>query len=197
MTEVGRVMVGSGLVAFTLLAHVGAGDVAWGGVDTWAQTAGRRSVIEVWKGVREMELREGDLVLRRFRIVLGSHPELGKRSRGDGRTPVGHYYISEKLSRSRFRRFLGINYPNLDDAEAGYAQGVISASEWAEIFLANLRRQVPPWGTALGGRVGIHGYGGRPRLQMDWTEGCIAVSDEAIDFLWDRVSVGTPVIINE
>ena len=40
---------------------------------------------------------------------------------------------------------------------------------------------VPPWSTALGGRVGIHGYGGREELPIDWTEGCIAVRDADID----------------
>ena len=87
--------------------------------------------------------------------------------------------------------------PTSTGEEGSEISTIRSAGQWAEIYLANLRREVPPWGTPLGGRVGIHGYGGRPLVQVDWTEGCIAISDEAIDFLWDHVSIGTPVIINE
>ncbi len=158
---------------------------------------GLQPVIEVWKADRRMELRSGEEVVREFRIVLGTEPRLSKNRRGDGRTPVGHYYISDKNDNSRFRRFLGISYPNLDDAERAYGERLIDAGQWADIFFANLRHGIPPWQTPLGGRVGIHGFGGRPLVPIDWTEGCIAVSDDDIDFLYDRVGVGTPVIINQ
>jgi murein L,D-transpeptidase YafK len=161
-------------------------------------TASRaQPVIEIWKKRREMELRTGERVLRRFRVALGLSPELPKRQRGDLRTPVGRYFVCEKLPRSRFRRFLGLNYPNEQDAEGAYAEHIINATEWAGIFLENLRGGVPPWYTPLGGRVGIHGYGGRPELKVDWTEGCIAVGDEEIEYLYQRVPLGTPVIIHE
>ena len=152
--------------------------------------------IEIWKGRREMVLREGARVVRRFQVALGYNPERSKQFQGDSRTPEGRYYVCEKRPQSSFYRFLGISYPNLDDAERGYVKGLISANEWADIFVPYLRREVPSWRTALGGRVGIHGLGGRYRVG-DWTHGCIAVSDEEIDFLYHRVSVGTPVIINE
>jgi lipoprotein-anchoring transpeptidase ErfK/SrfK len=32
---------------------------------------------------------------------------------------------------------------------------------------------------------------------VDWTEGCIAVSNEEADFLYDHLPVGTPVVIHE
>lgn len=154
-------------------------------------------VIEIWKELRKMELRVGKEVVRDFRVVLGPAPRMAKEKQGDGRTPVGRYYVSDKLPASRFRRFLGISYPNPDDAERGYASRLINANEWADIFFANLRGSIPSWRTALGGRVGIHGFGGRPLVPIDWTEGCVAVSDEEIDFLYERVPVGTTVIINE
>ena len=158
---------------------------------------GRETIIEVWKGRRQMELREGGQIVRRFMIALGGEPRDSKQVRGDRRTPVGRYYVCDKLVRSRYRRFLGLSYPNIDDAERAYTTRLINANQWADIFFANLRGGIPPWGTALGGRVGIHGYGGRPLIPVDWTEGCIAVADGDIDFLYDRVSVGTPVVINE
>lgn len=156
-----------------------------------------RPVIEIWKAERKLELRQGDAVVKQFRVALGNQPRFGKEHQGDGRTPVGRYYVSRRKTESAFHRFLGLSYPNVDDAERGYQHRLIDASQWADIFFANLRGEEPPWYTSLGGRVGIHGYGGRPFLPIDWTEGCIAVSDEDIEFLFDRVPVGTPVIINE
>lgn len=156
-----------------------------------------QETIYVWKAKRLMELRDGNRVLRRFEISLGLDPAARKRFRGDNRTPVGRYFISDKRPRSRFHRFLGLSYPNINDAERGYASRLIDANQWADIFLANLRGRTPPWSTPLGGRVGIHGHGGRPELGIDWTEGCIAVSDREIEYLYDRVGIGTPVIIFE
>ena len=136
-------------------------------------------------------------LLDEFRVVLGTQPRQGKEWQGDGRTPVGRYYVADKNRESRFHRFLGISYPNVEDAERGYRSGRLDAGAWADIFLANLRGEAPPWHTALGGRVGIHGYGGRPYLPVDWTEGCVAVSDQEIEFIYERAPLGTPVIINE
>jgi len=151
--------------------------------------------IHVWKARHQLSLQQGDQVLRTFHIALGKDPKAGKLVRGDGRTPQGRYYICEKRPQSRFHRFLGISYPNVEDAERAYADRLISADEWADIFFANLRQTTPPWSTAMGGRVGIHGHGGRPLIPVDWTEGCIAVSDADIDYLYDQVPLGTPVII--
>lgn len=153
--------------------------------------------IHVWKARHEMALQQGDHTLRTFTVALGKEPSTGKLLRGDGRTPQGKYYICEKRPRSRFHRFLGISYPNIDDAERAFAEHLISADEWADIFFANSRQTIPPWSTAMGGHVGIHGYGGRDPIPVDWTLGCIAVSDPDIDYLYDRVPLGTPVIINE
>ena len=100
--------------------------------------------------------------MRQFRVALGRQPRFGKEVQGDDRTPVGRYYIADKNADSRFHRFLGLSYPNIDDAERGYQRGLIGAEQWADIFFANLRGDAPPSGTALGGRVGIHGFGGRP-----------------------------------
>jgi murein L,D-transpeptidase YafK len=154
-------------------------------------------VIEIWKSARKMELRQGDAVIGRFRIVLGQQPRLGKERQGDSRTPVGRYYVSDKKVETPFHRFLGISYPNADDAERGYQSRLIDAEQWADIFFANLRGDAPPSSTSLGGRVGIHGYGDRPYLPIDWTEGCVAVSNDDIELIYDRAPVGTPVIINE
>ena len=154
-------------------------------------------VIHVSKARHEMRLQEGERIVRTFDVALGTNPTAAKLLRGDNRTPEGRYYICEKRPQSRFHRFLGISYPNIDDAERAFAVHLISADEWAAIFFANLRQTTPPWQTAMGGQVGIHGYGGREPVPVDWTEGCIAVSDADIEYLYDRVPLGTRVVISD
>jgi murein L,D-transpeptidase YafK len=153
--------------------------------------------LEVWKAKREMWLQQDGHTMRKFRVKLGGEPTAAKLHQGDGRTPVGHYYVSEKRPNSPFRHFLGISYPNVDDAERGFAAKLITADQWADILFANLRGEPPPWRTPLGGRVGIHGHGGRHARDSDWTEGCIAVSDDDIDYLFPIVPLGTPVNIHD
>lgn len=172
---------------------VGAATTAWPSHTHDSQAP----VIHIHKLKHQMTLQEGDRVVRTFRVALGTNPTARKLLRGDHRTPEGQYYICQKRPQSRFHRFMGISYPNIDDAERAFSARLISADEWAAIFFATLQQTTPPWQTALGGQVGIHGYGGRDPVSFDWTEGCIAVSDADIDYLYDRVPLGTPVIISD
>ncbi len=153
--------------------------------------------LEVDKRGRLMHLWQQDLLVRSFRIALGKQPNGTKQYRGDSRTPVGRYYIGDKRPSRRFRKFLALTYPNLSDAERGLERQLIDQQLWADILFAHLQRTLPPQHTLLGGGVGIHGYGGRAELPIDWTEGCIAVSDSDIDYLYELVPVGTPVDIRE
>lgn len=178
-----------------LMAIAMAGVAVAAEVDAGSVVPGR-PVIEIWKAQRRMELRYGDRVDRQFAVMLGRAPRFAKEERGDYRTPVGRYYITYKKP-SRFDRFLGISYPNIDDAEKGYQRGLINADQWADIFFANLRLDTPPPRTPLGGMVGIHGFGDRAYVPIDWTEGCIAISNDEIEYLYNVTPVGTPVLIHE
>lgn len=156
----------------------------------------------VWKQRHLMQLMRGDAVVSQYRVSLGYVPFGRKELRGDGRTPVGVYYIYEKRPSDRFRWFLALNYPDRDDADRAFDAGRISADTWADIWLADKFHLQPPWNTPLGGFVGIHGTGGDPwksrlRRVSDWTDGCIAVSDNSIDELYSTVPVGTEVEIHE
>ena len=199
-----------GLAALLVLAmsRAGAQEVAAYGSDgangsqngnhdaVWSGATGY-PVIEIWKTQRKMQMRQGSALLGEYRVSLGQNPKSGKQVQGDGRTPVGRYFISDKNPGSRFHRFLGISYPNAEDADRGYRAGLLDAGQWADIFLANLRGEAPPSYTSLGGRVGIHGFGGRPYVPVDWTEGCIAVSDQEIEYIFENAPIGTLVVINE
>jgi murein L,D-transpeptidase YafK len=159
--------------------------------------------IVVWKKRHELWVVRGDEIARRYPVSLGVDPEGQKQFRGDGRTPVGSYFVYEKRPSERFRRFLAISYPSIDDAERAFAAGQIDADTWADIWIAAKRHEKPPWDTPLGGFLGIHGTGGegirqaRMRQVTDWTDGCIALSDSDIDDLFRLVPVGTGVEIRD
>lgn len=173
--------------------------LAWstlGGAAVAVADDGAGVTLRVFKQRHEMVLVDNYQLVRKFNVALGRSPVGAKIVRGDNRTPEGRYYVCEKNANSQFRRFLGLSYPNREDADRAFAHRLITANEWGEIFFANLQRGTPPWSTALGGRVGIHGQSGRD-MTFDWTEGCIAVTDADIDYLYETVPIGTPVIISD
>ncbi|RIL05770.1 MAG: hypothetical protein DCC71_09130 [Proteobacteria bacterium] len=133
----------------------------------------------------------------RFPIAL-ARGRGAKRVRGDEKMPEGDYRIAGPARKSgRFHLFIPIDYPSRADADRALAAGLIGKGEHAAIAKAHAKRRMPPQDTALGGALGIHGEGPRWRgdLDLDWTQGCVAVSDAAIEQLARLVRVGTPLHI--
>jgi murein L,D-transpeptidase YafK len=147
--------------------------------------------IEIYKSKRELAIYDGDTLSVRYPIALGRQAEGPKRREGDGKTPEGGYSVCSKNENSKFHLSLGLSYPNIDDAKRGVAGGLIGQSEYRTIETAIRRGLCPPWDTALGGEIMIHGGG----TQSDWTAGCIALDDEHIDLLYRLCTVGTEVTI--
>ena len=153
--------------------------------------------ITVAKRSRQLSLLSGPELVRTYPIVLGRNSEADKSVEGDEATPLGEFYICAKNPRSRYFLSLCISYPNAEDAERGLAAALISVGEHAQILDAVNARRMPPQRTRLGGEIYIHGHGhshgngGEPR----GTRGCIALNDADMQDLYDRVSIGTPVII--
>jgi murein L,D-transpeptidase YafK len=133
----------------------------------------------VLKAPRRLLLLRGTGVLRDYEISLGRTPIGPKRHSGDGRTPEGRYTIESRLVDSRFHRALRISYPNADD-------------------LAFARRA----GVEPGGDVMIHGlpdgerWIGDAHRAYDWTNGCIGVTDDEMNEIWELVDDGTPIEIH-
>lgn len=130
--------------------------------------------------------------------ALGREKDGPKRDVGDERTPEGVYRVSETPRPSRFHWFIAIDYPSIADAEAAHAQSRLSDAAYQRILAAHERGDPPPSDTPLGGELGLHGEGKRWRgrsAELDWTLGCVAISDTDIEFLAERVAVGTPVVI--
>lgn len=161
--------------------------------------------IVIHKGQRVLELHQGGGVVRTYRVCLGMIPEGPKRVTGDKKTPEGEYFICYKSTESSYHRFLGISYPGEEDARAAFQNGLISLDRRDEIIASVKNGKTPPWNTALGGWVGIHGYPSdeykRRWISLlypkpdNWTDGCIAMWSFEIEELYSRVPVGTPVVI--
>jgi len=153
--------------------------------------------IEVSKGERRLRARCERGALVEMTAALGRQRG-PKREAGDERTPEGAYRVSGAPRRSRFHLFIPIDYPSLADADSALADGRLPPPDYARIRLAHEGGEPPPDDSALGGALGIHGEGARWRgdsEHLDWTQGCVAVSDPEIEFLAARVAVGTPVVI--
>lgn len=114
-----------------------------------------------------------------------------KEIEGDGKTPLGEFYIVSKNEQSKLYKSLGLSYPNAEDAERGLRDGLITKSQYRKILNANKNKKMPNWYTKLGGAIMIHGE----MNASDGSSGCVAINNEDIDFIWHYVKVGTPVII--
>ncbi len=125
-----------------------------------------------------MELRANGNVIRTYKVALGQGGLAPKQREGDARTPEGRYVIDARNAASAYHKALHISYPNSDD-----------------------RRRATQLGVRPGGDVMIHGlpngkgWVGPAHRLYDWTLGCIAVTDQEIDEIWDMVPIGTPVEI--
>lgn len=134
--------------------------------------------IEVWKSARKLAVYRGKALLKTYRVALGRNPQGHKQREGDGRTPEGRYTIDFLKPKSTYYRGLRISYPNAADRESARRRGV-----------------------PLGGLIYIHGLGrfasvGARHVESDWTEGCIALTNEEMDELWSLVQLGTVVDIH-
>jgi len=147
--------------------------------------------IVVYKRERKLEFYSDEKVLRTYRIGLGFNPVADKQREGDGATPEGDFYVFVKNNRSAYYLSLGVSYPNAEDAERGFRDGLINRTQYKTILEAIRKKAAPPQYTKLGGLIYIHGNG----ASRDWTWGCVALENGDIKELFDAVSVGTPVKI--
>jgi murein L,D-transpeptidase YafK len=134
--------------------------------------------IVIFKSKRTMLLMSGNKVLKTYKVALGGQPVGAKERVGDHKTPEGEYIVDARKSQSQFHRALHISYPNAADRERARKLGV-----------------------SPGGEIEIHGlparyaWIGAAHRQMDWTDGCIAVTNIEIEEIWPLVAVGTRVEI--
>jgi hypothetical protein len=114
-----------------------------------------------------------------FEAELGKNWVGDKRTRGDMATPEGMYKITKKFDggKTKYYKALLLDYPNDEDKEK---------------FRSEIAHGSLPASAKIGGLIEIHGNGGKG---IDWTEGCIALTDNEMDLVFKIVRVGTPVTI--
>jgi murein L,D-transpeptidase YafK len=128
------------------------------------------------KSERLMVAYAGGEPVRAWRgLQFGDQPQGHKRFEGDERTPEGRYWIETRNPQSSYHLSLKISYPNASDRAFAQAQG---RSPGGNIFLHGQPNQL-----AAG------------RVPGDWTDGCIALSNEEIEELWRMVPDGTVIEI--
>lgn len=132
----------------------------------------------VYKSKHRLLVYSGTKLIKTYPISIGKNPIGDKEFEGDKKTPEGNYTINSKNPNSGWHKNLGISYPNPADIE-----------------------QARSLGKAPGGDIKIHalrngfGFIGKLHRSFDWTNGCIAVTDEEIDELYDAVKLGASIEI--
>ena len=148
--------------------------------------------IYVSKMNKELTLIADNKVVGKWPCSLGEFSANGtKQKQGDRTTPNGDYYICVRNDKSAYHLSLGLSYPDKAAADRGFEAGIISQAEKDAIYSAIDKKVCPPWNTALGGAIMIHGnyQKGVP------TAGCVAVSDNVMDILWPYGQLGIKVSV--
>lgn len=164
-------LVGSAL----LLSVVWAGSAAG---DTLSPHYERADSLLIVKSERKLYLLKEGEVLRDFDIALGLMPEGPKQREGDFRTPEGRYFLDARNPNSDYFLSVKISYPSPEDVQRARAKGVDP-----------------------GGQIMIHGQPNEPKYSaaryqgLDWTDGCIAVSNSDMVDIWLMTAEGMSIEI--
>lgn len=156
--------------------------------DVWLLVDTQKLQLEVKRGSKTVMLFEN--------IAIGRKGSGIKTHVGDDVTPLGEYHIAWINENSPYYRFFGFDYPNKSNAKEGLAWGLIDPRAYRRIIEAHDAGEIPPQNTTLGGQIGIHGLGKaneRIHRLMNWTQGCIALTNQQIDKLIPWIKKGTKV----
>lgn len=132
----------------------------------------------VKKHEKRLYLMKNAMPFRIYRVAFGANSKGPKLTEGDERTPEGTYTLDYKNVNSDFYKSIHISYPNSEDIQKARKMGVVPGGD---IMIHGQKNGVQNF-------EGIHRY-------VDWTDGCIAVTNAEMDEIWMSVDVGTPIII--
>ena len=118
----------------------------------------------VLKKERTLQLLDQGKVIKTYKIALGGEPVGPKTKQGDHKTPEGVYVLDSRNAHSRFYKSIHISYPNAGDRAAARKVGL---SPGGDVFVHGLPKGF--------------GYVGAAHRLRDWTDGCIAVTNQEID----------------
>ncbi len=134
--------------------------------------------VVVYKAKRQMQLLSGTEVIKNYSISLGDNPIGHKVQEGDERTPEGDYVIDYRNPQSRYHLSLHISYPNEKDKENAKKLGV---SPGGDIMIHGSPKNFQ-WSESL-------------LKNMDWTDGCIAITNKEIEEFGRLVKNGTKITL--
>ena len=132
----------------------------------------------VVKSERTLTLLSHGTPVRIYKVALGSEPVGANQEQGDHKTPEGRYVLDRRNAKSKFYKAIHISYPNEDDRKHAAAHGVPPGSD-----------------IMIHGLPNGFGWLGAAHRARDWTDGCIAVTDQEIDEIWNLVPDDTPIEI--
>ena len=139
--------------------------------------------ILIRKSGHKMYLYSKNKVIETMPVSLGKNASKGpKIKQGDFRTPTGKYTIINKRCHPIKYKALYLSYPNKKDIERAKKLGVNPGN------YITIHGQ-PYWNR--------DGHGDSYTLSHDWTNGCIAVTNKDLDYLWQHVPIGTPIELQD
>ena len=136
--------------------------------------------ILIVKKDRKMYLLKDGKVQSTIPVSLGKNPVGQKRQQGDNKTPEGEFFIHRKLCSPKYYRSLCISYPRPSDIAKAKSRGVNPGGA------VTIHAQ-PKWNA--------DGKGDSYTLARNWTQGCVAVTNDAMKELWYAVREGVPITI--
>ncbi len=144
----------------------------------FAQNTDNIDQIKIIKSERKLFTYSKGKLLKTYKISLGKNPIGQKLKEGDGKTPEGYYEVIAKNPKSAYHLSLKISYPNSKQIEEAKK---VSINPGGDIMIHGIRNGL--------------GFIGKYHSLIDWTQGCIAVSNREIEEIYNSTSVGTKVEI--
>lgn len=143
-----------------------------------AVAAQKADMVRVVKSKKRLYLIKEDEVFATYRVKFGADPKGHKVQQGDEKTPEGLYYLTYKNSNSAYYRSIHISYPNAEDKEKARKLGVDPGGD----IMIHGQPNGYEWATFF--------------MQMvNWTDGCVALTNSDMDKVWDAIEPGTPIEI--
>lgn len=153
--------------------------------------------LRLYKSERKLLLIDvNGKTVNEFSVMLGRQPIGAKQRQGDNKTPEGAYLLDSKNPKSKFYKSLHVNYPNKKDLENARIKGIKDPGD--NIMIHGLPNDFGPYMDFLRS-VGLDTLADgliRQALPfIDWTQGCIAVTDKDMDIIYSLVKVPTMFFI--
>jgi murein L,D-transpeptidase YafK len=139
----------------------------------------KADAVLVKKSEKALYLLKDGKPLKRYHVVFGPRAKGPKLQEGDERTPEGNYLLDRKNPNSRFYKSIRISYPNAADIARAQKYNVDPGNN---IMIHGTKNT---WSEKTAAKAS----------RYNWTDGCIALSNNDMEEVWEAIDVGTPISI--